>query len=68
MTSLLNNWFMALIEFLAICEITPSCWNHVFSLTCGNWVNSFVKKSCGHSGLMLLLLRFHYYPRKNTGQ
>jgi hypothetical protein len=25
MTSLLNNWFMALIEFLAICEITPSC-------------------------------------------
>lgn len=35
-----NYWFTASIEFLTVCKVAP----HVFSLTCGNWVNSCVKK------------------------
>jgi len=42
-------WFLpgrltAMIEFVAVCEVAPSCWNHEFSLISGNRVNSRVRK------------------------
>jgi hypothetical protein len=42
-----SNWFMAFIEFLAVCKAAPSSWNYwntVFVSTCGNWIDCFVKR------------------------
>jgi hypothetical protein len=60
MTGLWNKRFMVLSEFLTMCKVAPSCWNHVFLLTCGKRVNS-CKKRLNHVDLVDQFCQCHIF-------